>query len=80
MLAGEYYQSKSNAKDLFYALKIPTPISISLRDTNHYDFFRDFVKMILTYKTCNKWMLKLPNSTFSRGLALLETESLKIIK
>ena len=80
MLAGEYYQSKSNAKELFHSLKIPTPISLSIRNTNQFDFFRDFVKLILTYKTCNKWILKLPNSTFSRGLALLETESLKIIK
>lgn len=29
---------------------------------------------------CSKWVLKLPRSTFSRGLGVLETESLKIIK
>jgi hypothetical protein len=31
-------------------------------------------------KDSDKWVLKLPNSTFSRGLAYLETDSLKIIK
>lgn len=38
------------------------------------------MKTILTYKQFSKWVLKLPDSTFSRGLAFLETESLKIIK
>lgn len=36
--------------------------------------------MILRYKDTTRWLLKLPNSTFSRGLALLETDSLKLIK
>lgn len=38
------------------------------------------MRTILTFKQCSKWVLKLPDSTFSRGLAFLETESLKIIK
>jgi hypothetical protein len=38
------------------------------------------VRNILKEKEVNRWILKLPHSTFSRGLALLETDSLKIIK
>lgn len=36
--------------------------------------------MILREKDQNIWVLKLPNSTFSRGLAFFETDSLKILK
>jgi hypothetical protein len=36
--------------------------------------------MILREKDQNSWVLKLPNSTFSRGLAFFETDSLKILK
>lgn len=38
------------------------------------------MRTILRYKEQNKWVLKLPDSTFSRGLVLLETDSLKILK
>lgn len=47
---------------------------------NERDFFRELVRTILTYKQFSRWVLKLPDSTFSRGLAFLETDSLKIIK
>ena len=36
--------------------------------------------MILKEKEQNTWILKLPNSTFSRGIAFFETDSLKILK
>jgi hypothetical protein len=36
--------------------------------------------MILREKDQNTWVLKLSNSTFSRGLAFFETDSLKILK
>lgn len=47
---------------------------------NERDFFREMVRTVLSCKQFSKWVLKLPDSTFSRGLAFLETESLKIIK
>lgn len=80
VLASEVYQSKTKAKQLFRLLKIPTPTSVCIEDMNEFDFFRELVRLILSNKLCNKWILKLPDSTFSRGLAFLETESLKIIK
>lgn len=38
------------------------------------------MRCILKEKETNRWILKLPKSTFSRGIALLETDTLKIIK
>jgi hypothetical protein len=79
-LANTFYQSKSNAKELFVGLKLPTPQWVGLCGKKEEDFFRELVRMMLLGKGCSKWVLKLPRSTFSRGLALLETESLKMIK
>lgn len=61
-------------------MKLPTPHWVGLQGRNEEEFFRELVRTILLDKQSSKWVLKLPSSTFSRGLAVLETESLKIIK
>ena len=35
---------------------------------------------MLVSDASSRWVLKLPSSRFSRGLALLETDSLKLVK
>jgi hypothetical protein len=80
VLANSLIEKKTEVKKLFSSLKIPTPLSLGIADMNERDFFRQLVRMILLHKDQNKWILKLPNSSFSRGLALLETDSLKILK
>lgn len=79
-LACSVFQSKARAKQLFLELRLPTPVSLSMEGMNERDFFRELVRTILSHKQLGRWVLKLPDSTFSRGLAFLETESLKIIK
>jgi hypothetical protein len=80
VLASEVLQSKTRVKQFFQASRLPTPVCVCIKDMNECDFFRELVRTILSHKQFTKWILKLPDSTFSRGLAFLETESLKIIK
>ena len=44
-------------------------------------FLDQLTRMIFAHKTYNKWVLKLKGAgRFSRGMAFLETDSLKILK
>lgn len=79
-LANQLFESKHQVKLLFQALNIQTPISVSIANVNERDFYQELTKVIISQKQYGSWVLKLPDSTFSRGLAFLETESLKIIK
>lgn len=49
--------------------------------TDQGKFYLELTKAILTNKTTNKWVFKIGGTArFSRGLAFLETDSLKILK
>lgn len=54
-------------------MKLPTPLWVSVQGHSDQEFFRELVRTILSAKQCSKWVLKLPRSTFSRGLAVLDT-------
>ena len=45
------------------------------------NFLYDLTKFIFAYKNYNKWIFKMSKmGRFSRGIACLETDSLKILK
>lgn len=69
-----------------YSCKIPITLIVeahgsTLTSEDERQFLRSLAKTIFTHKTANKWIFKISDmGRFSRGLALLETDSIKVLK
>lgn len=68
--------------DILLASHCTTPYCMSYAPATEENYLlRTFTESVLTLKNVNKWVFKLgTTSRFSRGLAFLETNSLKILK
>ena len=79
-LANTLLSSKIVNRQLFIQLGVPVPPGLVSTDYNLHEFYEQLTRLMLSHKSCSRWILKLPHSSFSRGVAVLETDSLRIIK
>jgi len=75
--SSSYDRSVVGCRRLFKRLELPVPLALDSfrKDT----FYEEFGKVLLEHRDRTLWLFKMDGQDCSRGLAYLETDSIKVI-